>query len=323
MVPRKILTRSGLISLNTARQSHFNVVRTNQVNVVKASACWVWRPIKPNSASITLKRYDYVDVRGRFRKPLKKQYDDLRTEFNKSEFNLVVLNVELEELIEKKESNKLKLNKFENASKSLDKLMRSQISDKSRKGVGFENDGAPTIMRDWVSDDEEQDESKPNSEKKTVIPTVKNIEFIRPKQQEKSVRKPVKYAEMYSVNLLIEKRAGAEVEQEMDKSQIQDGIVGIIEDLNEELLDDFNKMNIKFRGGLLGIKVFILCIAKHNLVLLKIHGNMLSVENCQQLVKTEENILSNINADWETRYAKEGNEINIIDGVMICFKEKI
>ncbi|GKC37505.1 retrovirus-related pol polyprotein from transposon TNT 1-94 [Tanacetum coccineum] len=30
-----------------------------------------------------------------------------------------------------------------------------------------------------------------------------------------------------------------------------------------------------------------------------------------------------INADWETRYAKEGNEISIIDGVMICFKEKI
>ncbi|GJV09942.1 putative ribonuclease H-like domain-containing protein [Tanacetum coccineum] len=61
MVPRKILTRSGPISLNTARQSHFNAVRTNRVNAVKASACWVWRPIKPNSASITLKRYDYVD----------------------------------------------------------------------------------------------------------------------------------------------------------------------------------------------------------------------------------------------------------------------
>ncbi|GKB33197.1 hypothetical protein Tco_0872598 [Tanacetum coccineum] len=78
MVPRKILTRSGLISLNTARQSHFNAVsyccsrqvntarpkavvnavRTNRVNAVKASACWVWRPIKPNSASITLKRYN-------------------------------------------------------------------------------------------------------------------------------------------------------------------------------------------------------------------------------------------------------------------------
>ncbi|GJY35482.1 hypothetical protein Tco_0420860 [Tanacetum coccineum] len=44
-----------------------NAVRTNQVNAVKASACWVWRPVKPNSASITLKRYDYVDARGRSR----------------------------------------------------------------------------------------------------------------------------------------------------------------------------------------------------------------------------------------------------------------
>nr|GEY73315.1 ribonuclease H-like domain-containing protein [Tanacetum cinerariifolium] len=61
MVPRRILTRSGLISLNTARQSHLNDVcycfsrqvntarpkavindvRTNRVNDVKASACWV------------------------------------------------------------------------------------------------------------------------------------------------------------------------------------------------------------------------------------------------------------------------------------------
>nr|GEU71491.1 hypothetical protein [Tanacetum cinerariifolium] len=42
-----------------------NAVRTNQFNNVKASACWVWKPIKTNSASIILKRYDYVDVRGR------------------------------------------------------------------------------------------------------------------------------------------------------------------------------------------------------------------------------------------------------------------
>ncbi|GKF16955.1 hypothetical protein Tco_0061873 [Tanacetum coccineum] len=41
-----------------------NAVRTNRVNAVKASACWVWRLVKPNSASITLKRYDYVDARG-------------------------------------------------------------------------------------------------------------------------------------------------------------------------------------------------------------------------------------------------------------------
>nr|GEU68587.1 hypothetical protein [Tanacetum cinerariifolium] len=54
--------------VNTARpKAMINVVRMNQVNDVKASVCWFWRPIKPNSASITLKRYDYVDVRGRSR----------------------------------------------------------------------------------------------------------------------------------------------------------------------------------------------------------------------------------------------------------------
>ncbi|GJZ09136.1 hypothetical protein Tco_0543419, partial [Tanacetum coccineum] len=54
--------------VNTARpKAVVNAVRTNRVNAVKASACWVWRPVKSNSASITLKRCDYVDARGRSR----------------------------------------------------------------------------------------------------------------------------------------------------------------------------------------------------------------------------------------------------------------
>nr|GEU91622.1 myb-like protein AA [Tanacetum cinerariifolium] len=62
------LKNHQVASFNTARPKPvINVVRTNRVNDVKASACWVWKPIKPNSASITLKRYDYVDVRGRSR----------------------------------------------------------------------------------------------------------------------------------------------------------------------------------------------------------------------------------------------------------------
>ncbi|GJV54909.1 ribonuclease H-like domain-containing protein [Tanacetum coccineum] len=44
---------------------------------------------------------------------------------------------EIEKLKKEKESNQIKIDKFENASKSLDKLIGSQISDKSRKGVGF------------------------------------------------------------------------------------------------------------------------------------------------------------------------------------------
>ncbi|GJU46919.1 ribonuclease H-like domain-containing protein [Tanacetum coccineum] len=49
-----------------------------------------------------------------------------------------VLKSELEKLKQEKESNQLKIEKFDNASKSLDKLIGSQIPDKSRKGLGFE-----------------------------------------------------------------------------------------------------------------------------------------------------------------------------------------
>ncbi|GJT78972.1 ribonuclease H-like domain-containing protein [Tanacetum coccineum] len=45
------------------------------------------------------------------------------------------------------------------------------------------------LVEELVSDDK--------LEKKTIFPTVAKIEFVRPKQQEKPVRKPIKYAEMY------------------------------------------------------------------------------------------------------------------------------
>ncbi|GJY98632.1 hypothetical protein Tco_0516062 [Tanacetum coccineum] len=48
-----------------------------------------------------------------------------------------MLKSELEKLNQEKESNQLKIENFENASKSLDKLIGSQITDKSRKGVEF------------------------------------------------------------------------------------------------------------------------------------------------------------------------------------------
>ncbi|GKF84089.1 hypothetical protein Tco_0248987, partial [Tanacetum coccineum] len=53
-------------AVNTVRPNLavVNAVRSNQVNAVKASACWVWRPTKLNSASITLKKHNYVDARG-------------------------------------------------------------------------------------------------------------------------------------------------------------------------------------------------------------------------------------------------------------------
>ncbi|GJW73071.1 hypothetical protein Tco_0132441, partial [Tanacetum coccineum] len=136
--------------------------------------------------------------------------------------------------------------------KDLDQLLASQITDKSKKGFGYnavpslhplilnrptpldlsysgleefkqhkvneygprdssvkptngcdkekeepkkarENNDAP-IIEDWVSDDEEEVESIPKVEKKTVIPTATKKEFVKP---EKPVRRSVTYAEMH------------------------------------------------------------------------------------------------------------------------------
>ncbi|GJX67814.1 putative reverse transcriptase domain-containing protein [Tanacetum coccineum] len=54
-----------------------NAVRVNQANVVKTSACWVWRPTKPDSASITLKKHNYIDARGRSKASHNRMTQDL------------------------------------------------------------------------------------------------------------------------------------------------------------------------------------------------------------------------------------------------------
>ncbi|GKA95394.1 ribonuclease H-like domain-containing protein [Tanacetum coccineum] len=60
--------------VNAARsKAAVNAVKGNNVNAVKASAWWVWKPktkvldhvSKHNSALITLKKFDYVDAQGR------------------------------------------------------------------------------------------------------------------------------------------------------------------------------------------------------------------------------------------------------------------
>ncbi|GJT77920.1 hypothetical protein Tco_1044645 [Tanacetum coccineum] len=106
MVPRTVLTKSGSISLNTARpvntiqprtavnnvvpmkivinnaystakrkrpKAVLSAVKGNKGNAVKASACWVWRPkhkvldhvSRNNGASMTFRRFDYIDAQGR------------------------------------------------------------------------------------------------------------------------------------------------------------------------------------------------------------------------------------------------------------------
>ncbi|GJS65078.1 ribonuclease H-like domain-containing protein [Tanacetum coccineum] len=142
--------------------------------------------------------------------------------FKDSEIN--ALKIEIEKLKNEKESNQIKINKFENASKSLDKLIGSQISDNSRKGVGYNvvpppptGLFAPSIIDLSYSGLEEFQQPEfegygpksvcvdtSNEVKKTSdTPLVEELvsekekQTVFPKQQDKTARKPVKYAEMY------------------------------------------------------------------------------------------------------------------------------
>ncbi|GJR08284.1 hypothetical protein Tco_0790936 [Tanacetum coccineum] len=136
---------------------------------------------------------------------------------------------------------------------SLDKLIGSQIADKSRKGVGFISYNAvpppptglfsplkfdlsnsdleefqqlefegygPKPSKSFSEDTSNEFRESPDAplieelvsddklEKKSVFPTVAKIGFVRPKQQEKPVRKPVKYAEMYRLTAITMKGKG-------------------------------------------------------------------------------------------------------------------
>ncbi|GJS75996.1 putative ribonuclease H-like domain-containing protein, partial [Tanacetum coccineum] len=56
-------------AVNTARSctSSVNAVRAKRVNAVKTLTCWVWRPTRPNGASLVFKRHNYIDARGRYK----------------------------------------------------------------------------------------------------------------------------------------------------------------------------------------------------------------------------------------------------------------
>ncbi|GJT41541.1 retrovirus-related pol polyprotein from transposon TNT 1-94 [Tanacetum coccineum] len=186
-------------------------------------------------------------------KTLKKQYDDLRTEFNKSQFNLanykrglasveeqlvfyrknevifgdkvVVLKKdvsfkdsdiswlksELQKVKLEKEIYQLKIENFENASKRFFSPPKIDLSNSGLEELQepeFEGYGPKTSKS--ASEDISNEVRKSNdaplveklvsddkSEKKIVFLTIAKIEFVKSKQQKKSVRKPVKHAEMY------------------------------------------------------------------------------------------------------------------------------
>ncbi|GJU50229.1 hypothetical protein Tco_1219784 [Tanacetum coccineum] len=182
----------------------------------------------------------------------------LKSDASFNEAEIIALKSYIKKLKKEKEDNLLKINNYDNALKSLDKVIGSQLVDNNKKGLGYNvvpppltglfappiidlshsgiekfkepefegygpkasknvNTGAP-IIEDWESDkDDEDDKPKPKVvkkivesktvkqdlvsdgklKKKTIFSTAAKIEVVKPKPQEKLVRKPVKYVEMY------------------------------------------------------------------------------------------------------------------------------
>ncbi|GJY67625.1 putative ribonuclease H-like domain-containing protein [Tanacetum coccineum] len=85
---------------------------------------------------------------------------------------------------------------------SLDKFVNKPVVENRKsneevsKVVRKSNDSP--IIKDWVSDSEEENVSQNKTEKKTVKPSIAKIEFVKP--QEKTARKNVKQVEKHRQN---------------------------------------------------------------------------------------------------------------------------
>ncbi|GJV63266.1 putative ribonuclease H-like domain-containing protein, partial [Tanacetum coccineum] len=177
----------------------------------------------------------------------------LKREVACKDYEINVLKSEFEKVKQEKEGIEFKIEKFDKASKDLDKLLGSQITDKSKKGLGYNVVPPPhpliynrpkkldlsysgldefkepefkaygsevSKQESNVVCDKKSDDSKENSDdslvkeqvskdtssfvesalnvvKETVFPVDKKVEFVKPKNHEKPVKKSVRYAEMY------------------------------------------------------------------------------------------------------------------------------
>ncbi|GJR10618.1 putative ribonuclease H-like domain-containing protein [Tanacetum coccineum] len=122
---------------------------------------------------------------------LQKQYDQQREALKKSNLEIIDLKNQLEETLKEKDDLKLKLEKFEDSSKNLTKLINSQISAKDKAGLGYnsqinENEVVYSVFNSRESD---VDDSLINDRFKIgegvnmqfPIPTWETLCHLRPK----------------------------------------------------------------------------------------------------------------------------------------------
>ncbi|GJU53269.1 hypothetical protein Tco_1226983 [Tanacetum coccineum] len=140
----------------------------------------------------------------------------LKSDASFNEAEIITLKKIIEKLKKEKEDNLLKINNYDNATKSLDKVIGSQLIDNNKKGLGYnaillpltglfappiidlsytgiEKFKEPEFVGYGVKVDKCVSETSPVVvEKKTVVPTIPKVDIVRPKQQEKPVRKTVR-----------------------------------------------------------------------------------------------------------------------------------
>nr|GEV66943.1 hypothetical protein [Tanacetum cinerariifolium] len=78
---------------------------------------------------------------------------------------------------------------------------KAKSSEEETKVVRKNDDAL--IIKEWVSNNEEENVSQPKIEKKAVRPSIAKIEFVKPKQQKKTARKTVKQVEQHRQNTYI------------------------------------------------------------------------------------------------------------------------
>ncbi|GJU17610.1 hypothetical protein Tco_1145576 [Tanacetum coccineum] len=178
--------------------------------------------------------------------PFSEEVTILKREVACKDYEIGVLKTEFEKVKQEKKGTDFKIAKFDNASKCLDKLLESQITDNSKKGLGYHAIASPhpltinaptkpdlsyygldefkepefkgygprdttlkstidskennddSLIKEQVSEDENSSlVSLLNVDKEIVFHAAKKVEFVKPKNNEKPIRKSVRYAEMY------------------------------------------------------------------------------------------------------------------------------
>ncbi|GJT10475.1 retrovirus-related pol polyprotein from transposon TNT 1-94 [Tanacetum coccineum] len=138
----------------------------------------------------------------------------LKSELQTREIVTGELRKKLEKAQKEKDDIQFNVDKFETASKSSKKIIESQIVDNCKKGLGYnasvnepevekskessevdpkivrKKDDAP-VIKDWVSDSEEEDVPQAKIQKKSAKPSFAKIEFVKSKEQVKSPRKTI------------------------------------------------------------------------------------------------------------------------------------